>query len=418
MRKKIDFLQFYEAALEITESGSIQTLMDVTYQFTGIPILAVDIGYNVLGIAPANKTGEYTWDYLLENRGLDIELTVMEYKAGTMQSVDKKKAPYVIDWDKNANLPKVLGLIRLNGIIEGYITMQCHQGEIDDELLRVMEIVQRACSILYRAAARETDQTRTHMKAFAVQLFSGQFKTPNDIDLWSRSTGFFPEGSYRLYAIEVSRQTPKNVLSCIKRNIGQILPKYLSMIAEDQLLVLHYGITQEQKNSPRIAHEIEAFLGALEAKCGISGLFDDLLLLEAYRFQAISALSVGIRDGRTLTCFFEHFLSSIMDRRLFQLPPAAYTLPELQRLEDYDRTHGTAFVQTLTCYIESLTNTTASAEALHLHRNSMLYRIEKMEQIMGISLKSKETIYPLAMSLFARRLLHPERPSSCAAPSI
>lgn len=405
MHKEIDFLKFYKAVLEVTESGSIQALMDITYRFTGLPILAVDVGYNVLGIAPENKTGDYTRDYLLEKRGLDIELIAMEYKAGTMQSVDKQPAPYVIDWDKHADLPKIIGLIRINGIIEGYITMQCHRGEINDTLLQVMDIVQRSCSILYRTAARETDQTHAHMKAFAVQLFSGQIKTQNDIDLWSKSTGFFPEGSYCLYTIEVRSHTPKNVLSCIKRSIGHILPKYLSMIEEEKLLVLHYGITEEQKHSSRIAHEMEAFLSGFEASCGISGFFDDLLLLHAYRFQASSALNVGVRDGRTLTRFFEHFLSSIVDKRLFQLPPAAYTLPELRRLEDYDRTHGTTFVQTLACYIENLTNTTASAEALHLHRNSMLYRIEKMEQIMGVCLKNEEIIYPLAMSLFIQRLL-------------
>lgn len=410
MRKEIDFLTFYEAALESTESGSIQALMDITYRFTGVPILAVDIGYTVLGIAPANKTGEYTWDYLLENRGLDISHTVMEYEAGTMQSVDEKKAPYVIDWDKNAFLPKILGLIRVNGIVEGYITMQCRQGEIDDDLLRVMDIVQRACSILYRSASRETDPIRAHMKVFAVQMFSGQIKTQNDIDLWTRTTGFFPEGSYRLYAIEAGSHAPKHLLSLIKHNIGRFLPKYLSILSEDRLFVLHYGITQEQKNSSGLMHEIGAFLGALQAKCGISGYFDDLLLLEAYRFQAVSSLRAGIRDGRTLTPFYAFFLSSILNGKLFQLPPEACTLPELQRLEDYDRTHGTALVQTLICYIESLNNTTLSARALHLHRNSMLYRIEKIEQIMGISLKRKETVYPLAMSLFARGMLHIDIP--------
>ncbi|MDO4313286.1 MAG: hypothetical protein Q4C52_09380, partial [Eubacteriales bacterium] len=82
MDKTIDFLHLYEELFKILPSGSLQKLMDVCYEITGIPILVVDIMYNVFGIAPQRKIGDYNWDYLQEHRGYETEMIVQLYEEG------------------------------------------------------------------------------------------------------------------------------------------------------------------------------------------------------------------------------------------------------------------------------------------------------------------------------------------------
>ena len=55
----IDFLLLYENIFKILPSGNIQKLMEVCYEIVGVPILTVDIMYNLFGIAPQQKTGDY-----------------------------------------------------------------------------------------------------------------------------------------------------------------------------------------------------------------------------------------------------------------------------------------------------------------------------------------------------------------------
>ena len=62
MEKKIDFLTLYQRLFQTLSHGNMQELMDVSYEITGVPILAVDIAYNLLGAVPKNKTGDYYWD--------------------------------------------------------------------------------------------------------------------------------------------------------------------------------------------------------------------------------------------------------------------------------------------------------------------------------------------------------------------
>ncbi len=52
MEKKIDFLALYQRLFQTLSHGKMQELMDVSYEITGVPILAVDIAYNLLGAVP------------------------------------------------------------------------------------------------------------------------------------------------------------------------------------------------------------------------------------------------------------------------------------------------------------------------------------------------------------------------------
>lgn len=55
MEKKIDFLTLYQRLFQILSCGNMQELMNVSYEITGVPILAVDIGYNLLGVVSREK---------------------------------------------------------------------------------------------------------------------------------------------------------------------------------------------------------------------------------------------------------------------------------------------------------------------------------------------------------------------------
>ena len=147
MEKKIDFLALYQRLFQTLSHGKMQELMDVSYEITGVPILAVDIAYNLLGAVPKNKTGDYYWDYLVEHKRYDMDMTVQLYSDGIMQSVNEKEAPYIVDWGAaTEEFPKILGVIKINNIVEGYVVMQCKKGEITEERMKLTVLEVRSLS--------------------------------------------------------------------------------------------------------------------------------------------------------------------------------------------------------------------------------------------------------------------------------
>ena len=71
----------------------------------------------------------------------------------------------------------------------------------------------------------------------------------------------------------------------------------------------------------------------------------------------------------------------------------------------YDRDHNTALVPTLEAYFASRCSPQAAAERLHLHRNSLLYRLQRIEAVAGVDLDDPETRLLLHLALRAGQAL-------------
>ena len=65
-------------------------------------------------------------------------------------------------------------------------------------------------------------------------------------------------------------------------------------------------------------------------------------------------------------------------------PYAGRVLEEtLQPLVRYDLVHGTSLVQTVGAYIDSGFNLTRSSEVLHVHPNTVMYRLRRVAELSG-----------------------------------
>ena len=68
-----------------------------------------------------------------------------------------------------------------------------------------------------------------------------------------------------------------------------------------------------------------------------------------------------------------------------------------------DRPHGMDFVHSLRVYLEKGRNMSHAAEALYVHRNTMVYRIEQVERWLGLDLD--EADHDLLFQLYVSCLL-------------
>jgi PucR family transcriptional regulator, purine catabolism regulatory protein len=74
-------------------------------------------------------------------------------------------------------------------------------------------------------------------------------------------------------------------------------------------------------------------------------------------------------------------------------------------LVEYDRRTGQNLLETLEAYFACHGNLSQTAQRLQLHRNSLLYRIGRIQEIGGVALEDPEARLSLQVALKARRLL-------------
>lgn len=77
----------------------------------------------------------------------------------------------------------------------------------------------------------------------------------------------------------------------------------------------------------------------------------------------------------------------------------------LSKLAEYDTRQGAELLKTLEAYFAHLGNLRATSEALHVHRNTLLYRLERIKEISGMDLDNSEEHFALWLALRAHRVL-------------
>lgn len=77
----------------------------------------------------------------------------------------------------------------------------------------------------------------------------------------------------------------------------------------------------------------------------------------------------------------------------------------LSKLAEYDQRQGADLIKTLDAYFNHLGNLRATSEALHVHRNTLLYRLERIKEISGMDLDNAEEHFALWLALRAHRVL-------------
>ncbi|MBQ9041640.1 MAG: helix-turn-helix domain-containing protein [Eggerthellaceae bacterium] len=76
--------------------------------------------------------------------------------------------------------------------------------------------------------------------------------------------------------------------------------------------------------------------------------------------------------------------------------------PALDKLAEYDRANSSDFLLTLKVYLENDCNAQKCGRILFLHRNSLVYRIRRIQEIAGCDLSDPAERAYLRLSLLLR----------------
>jgi len=133
-------------------------------------------------------------------------------------------------------------------------------------------------------------------------------------------------------------------------------------------------------------------------------------LATAYR-EAEGALRIGLRiNGPSSATYFGdlgvlRLLAQVGSTEEME----SFRAEMLGKLEEYDSRSGGELLKTLEAFFLCHGNLSRTAQHLSLHRNSLLYRIQRIEEIAGHDLEDPETRLSLQVALKVRQLLEAER---------
>lgn len=158
---------------------------------------------------------------------------------------------------------------------------------------------------------------------------------------------------------------------------------------------LHFvcALPDGNRLTPEQERGVESFLEQYDCSCILSSPFKGLLELSRYKEMLWSVRGyIPPRCGTHEIWYFHQFAFQYALALLAEkLPLMAACHPALLQLRQYDRENESDYMETLREYLRNDCNVTKASNALHMHRNTLLYRINKIEKnILGMKLDEND----------------------------
>lgn len=153
-------------------------------------------------------------------------------------------------------------------------------------------------------------------------------------------------------------------------------------------LVYHNNIIVIQNNDEEPISSLENEIKKLNLRCGLSFTFGDLKEIGIAYEQALASIEYGRTNNKDQVIWsFEDAYVEFVKNELGQKKDFLVH-PVIKSLAQYDYLHKTEYLRLLKTYILAGQNSKKAAELLYMHRNTFLYKLEKIENILNIKVSN------------------------------
>ncbi|MFE2745631.1 PucR family transcriptional regulator [Streptomyces scopuliridis] len=151
-----------------------------------------------------------------------------------------------------------------------------------------------------------------------------------------------------------------------------------------------------------LAGEFVSRLGTMTAFiAGVGGVVGDIGTLTRSRREADMAMRVlrsRPQEGARVARFSDVYAESLMLHIGDSLIADGIEIGgPLRALREYDASHGTHLVVTLWSWLEHFGDVSGAARAVHVHKNTFRYRLERIEDVAGIELDDPDVRFGLML---------------------
>ena len=242
---------------------------------------------------------------------------------------------------------------------------------------------------------------------FFWQLLLGNIKSEDEIVKRLNHMNF---SSSKLFTIMVIRYD-KELVSGINKQIVYFLytiqqAQVIFHVFDGKDLILLVSTKSKDCPSQAFNKFIKSFVGQINERLGINdleavygGVYEELAKVEASYKEALTVLDIKKKlpkETRSLNSYSNLGIYQLINTIHEIRKNEKYENNSIKKIKDYDYQHNQRFLETLETYLDYDSNTYEAAQALHIHTNTLNYRLKRIGEIGDLNLKNfsqKMSIY-------------------------
>lgn len=389
------------AALE----GDLPRILDLSREGLSRPILLGDETLHVLGWSgPADMPQNASWedyihagyapafqwsDDLFENNSLDLP-----YGFSVCQLLcDTGESHWVTDIDMPSSQP-------LHLILSGHGCQTLPPP--DPQLLGLVCLSIRTC--LNNQAGLEPRQFFSSEGLLLQMIRNDNIDEPL-LRFRAQTAHMESEGFFSILMLDLHDYHPqRNSIATIRSHLSSILGAHSVIDGEALTFLINFN-TDEMEERNQLHAKLEPILAANSLFGIFSFPFYRLGEFHYHYQQTRKAIRLRFcaKPGQCLVSSENFALYSLISG-LREMDNSAIYLPSILRiLLQSDKTRKTAYIETISAYLSHSQKPGPTCDELHIHRNTLDYRLRRIEELTGIDWSDGETMFLLYFSLCVMR---------------
>lgn len=362
-------------------ASSNQEIIDMASSFLSDPFFYFDESYRILGITKNAKIiNDPEWEYMSEQKFLSPESIRMMQDSGDLEMLARETEPVIYDADFFPFVSIVTN-IYYQGKPFTRLNRLCLSGNTNPVMKEECRIVARALSRLL--SVNSQNPYRGPSDHMIRDLLGGE-RLPEALIRERLDHFYYPkETFFRLCVIDVGQENDIHVPSYYSMLINNIITEDegINLLYEDHIVIIFRAESEEELKQTLAG--LAPFLSRQGLRAGVSDTFRNFSYIRAHYEQACAALEVTRKTEMTdFESIAPEYLVSLIpeDKRKDFIPFA------LRKLQEEQSRVSFRLRETLRVYLECNCSLQQAAQRLYLHKNTMLYRINRIRSVIGSDL--------------------------------
>lgn len=409
---------------EISQDSRFNSLLDTLFYTTDFqelvecaavilrnPVSVYNTGYYCIGVSNKDGINDDLWQKgkLGENTQYAYTSHLHSLEQKYMRNPGKYKFFYE-NLDGFGTHKRRMILLVFDSVVIGYLNVLQYYVDFDEIPEACYELVVGA--ITKGVSVARAFQGNIHMgsaDALLYDILTESFKNKGYYIQRVLGTVFEKTANYRLLAINLDLlSTAGSKAGNIKLSVQALFFKSWSVLIDSYaVFLIDCGLSTDLSGDT--VTELASVLERVNLNAGVSDCFQDLYDAKKYLYQAKSAADIMRKTNKhSVVAYFAQFRLWCAAELAYKQYGEVFVDETIQKMAKYDYEHNTEYTKTLFCYLDSKRSLKETAKKLNVHRNTVYYRIERINELFAGVASRSEHDYENYWSCLVNHLRHTE----------
>lgn len=387
---------------------SLEGLADRIGEILQCPITIEDSNHRIIAYSTHEENVDPARIATIIRRKVPDNVIHTLWKNGVMPKLFESDEPIIIPAIEKVGLGNRIAVsVRKNKEVLGFIWAQTDHENFGEEKLQLLKEAAKFVKNQLLQHQIKKRKVEEDYNEFFWKLLTGHFEKLNEIKKHAERFRVKLDGGLVIAIIdfdqEVNQQIEKHSYYLIE-TLQHV--EVICRVFDQNQLILLLRCETEKTSINSTKQFIQQFIDKIKERLqieqvkGSSGLFyESPLQINKSYTEALKVLELKAHFPKELEkviCYHELGIYQFIEE-LFQIRAREqYQNYTIERLRAYDRKHQTNLLLTLKTYLECDNNVHDAAKVLHVHTNTLNYRLKRIVEIAEINLKDpnqKLTLY-------------------------